>query len=89
VNVRQREFCASSFLIKKESIPCAHTIQSSEYLELFHQGKGARFEMPLFASGAQVKNAWSSTSTAAYVFMVWCLIKHGDVSSFVLLKLLE
>jgi hypothetical protein len=27
-------------------------------------------------SRAEVKNAWSYTSTLSYVFMVWCLVKH-------------
>jgi len=25
---------------------------------------------------AEVKNAWSHTSTPSYVFMIWCLLKH-------------
>jgi hypothetical protein len=29
-------------------------------------------------SSAENKNAWSYTSIHAYVFMVWCLIKHKD-----------
>jgi hypothetical protein len=29
-------------------------------------------------SSAEVKNAWSYTSTPQYVFMVWCLVKHRD-----------
>jgi len=28
-------------------------------------------------SGAQVKNAWTYTSTPLYVFMAWCLVKHN------------
>jgi hypothetical protein len=28
---------------------------------------------------AETKNAWSYTSTPPqYVFMAWCLVKHGD-----------
>jgi hypothetical protein len=29
-------------------------------------------------SSAEVKNAWSYTSTPQYVFMEWCLVKHRD-----------
>jgi hypothetical protein len=29
-------------------------------------------------SSAEVKNAWSYTSTLQYVFMAWCLVKHRD-----------
>jgi hypothetical protein len=37
------------------------------------------------ASSAEVKNAWSYTSTQPYVFMAWCLlvVKHrGDFTLF-------
>jgi hypothetical protein len=27
---------------------------------------------------AELKNAWSYTSTPQYVFMAWCLVKHRD-----------
>jgi hypothetical protein len=30
------------------------------------------------SSSAEVKNAWSYTSTPRYVFMAWCLAKHRD-----------
>jgi hypothetical protein len=33
-------------------------------------------------SSAEVKNAWSYTSTPQYVFMEWCLVKHGDNFTF-------
>jgi hypothetical protein len=33
-------------------------------------------------SSAEVKNAWSSTSTPQYVFMAWCLVKHWDKFTF-------
>jgi hypothetical protein len=29
-------------------------------------------------SSAEVKNAWSYTSTSQYVFMAWCLVKHRE-----------
>jgi hypothetical protein len=29
-------------------------------------------------SSAEVKNAWSYTSTPQYVFMAWCLLKHRN-----------
>jgi hypothetical protein len=35
-------------------------------------------------SNAEVKNAWSYTSTPQYVFMAWCLVKHGDNFTFTL-----
>jgi hypothetical protein len=36
-------------------------------------------------SSAEVKNAWSCTSTSQYVFMSWCLVKHRDSFIFTLL----
>jgi hypothetical protein len=33
---------------------------------------------------AEVKNAWSYTSTPQYVFMAWCLVKHRDNFTFTL-----
>jgi hypothetical protein len=33
-------------------------------------------------SSAEVKNAWSYTSTPLYVFMAWCLVKHRDNCTF-------
>jgi hypothetical protein len=33
-------------------------------------------------SNAEVKNAWSYTSTPQYVFMAWCLVKHRDNFTF-------
>jgi hypothetical protein len=37
-------------------------------------------------SSAEVKNAWSYTSTPPYVFMEWCLVKHGDKFNFEMAK---
>jgi hypothetical protein len=33
-------------------------------------------------SSAEVKNAWSYTSTPQYVFRAWCLVKHRDNFTF-------
>jgi len=33
-------------------------------------------------SSAEIKNAWSYTSTPPYVFMVWYLVKHRDNFTF-------
>jgi hypothetical protein len=35
-------------------------------------------------SGAEVENVWSYTSVPQYVFMAWCLVKHGDNFTFYL-----
>jgi hypothetical protein len=35
-------------------------------------------------SSAKFKNAWSYTSNSQYVFITWCLVKHGDKFSFTL-----
>jgi hypothetical protein len=36
-------------------------------------------------SSAEVKNAWSYTSTPQYVFMAWCLVKHRNNFTFYLI----
>jgi len=33
-------------------------------------------------SSVEVENAWSYISTPQYVFMAWCLVKHGDNFTF-------
>jgi hypothetical protein len=44
-------------------------------------GREADFSPP---SSAEVKNAWSYTSTHQYVFMAWCLVKQTDNFTFTL-----
>jgi hypothetical protein len=40
-------------------------------------------------SSAEVKNAWSYTSTPQYVFMEWCLVKHRDNFTFTFTTILK
>jgi hypothetical protein len=40
-------------------------------------------------SNAEVKNAWSYTSTPQYVFMAWCLVNHRDNFTFLHLILVH
>jgi hypothetical protein len=42
-------------------------------------GREADHSLP---SSADVKNAWSYTSTPQYVFMAWCSVKHRDNFTF-------
>jgi len=42
-------------------------------------GREADLSLP---SNAEVKNAWSYTSTPQYVFIAWCLVKHRDSFTF-------
>jgi hypothetical protein len=47
--------------------------------DFFPGGKAAgAWSLPLNPPSAEVKNAWSYTSTPQYAFMVWCLVKHRD-----------
>jgi hypothetical protein len=34
------------------------------------------------SSSAEIKNAWSCTSTPPIIFMPWCLVKQGDNCTF-------
>jgi hypothetical protein len=40
-------------------------------------------------SDAEVKNAWSYTSTPQYVFMAWCLVEHRGNVTFTFFGKLE
>jgi hypothetical protein len=44
-------------------------------LEVRRPGREADHSPPF---SAEVKNAWSYAFTPQYVFMAWCLVKHGD-----------
>jgi hypothetical protein len=37
-------------------------------------GHKAKYSSP---PSSEVKNLWSSASIPLYIFMVWCLVKHG------------
>jgi hypothetical protein len=37
-------------------------------------GREANYSPP---SSAEVRNMWSYTTISTYVFMAWCLVKHG------------
>jgi hypothetical protein len=52
-------------------------------LEVKRPGREAGLSSPFIA---EVKNAWSYTSTPQYVFMAWCLVKHRDNFTFLLLE---
>jgi len=56
-----------------------------------HKGKyhfvSSQSFFSLTFSSAEVKNAWSYTSTPQYSFMAWCLAKHRDNLTFYLLPL--
>jgi hypothetical protein len=47
------------------------------------QGCEADHSLP---SSAKVKNAWRYTFTPPYVFMVWDLVKHSNIFTFVSTK---
>jgi hypothetical protein len=49
-------------------------------IEVKRSGREADHPPP---SSAKAKNAWSSASTPLYVFMVWCLVRHGDNFTFI------
>jgi hypothetical protein len=40
-------------------------------------------------SSAEDMNAWSYASTVSYVFMAWCLIKHRDKFTFIVLVIVK
>jgi hypothetical protein len=59
--------------------PPIQWVTGSISLGLNRPGSEADYSTP---SSAEIKNAWSYTSTPQYVFMAWCLVKHGDNFTF-------
>jgi hypothetical protein len=55
--------------------PLIQWIPGALPLVVKRQGREADHSPPC---SAEVKNAWSYTSTPQYVFMVWCLVKRTD-----------
>jgi hypothetical protein len=64
-----------------DSYPMANRALS---LKIKRPGREAYHSPP---SSAEVKNAWSYTSTPQYACMAWCLVKHRDNFTFYLLHL--
>jgi hypothetical protein len=64
----------------------AHTVSYPTDTEGSFSGSKAAWawSWPYTPSSAEVKNAWSYTSTPQYVFMAWCLVKHRDNFTFTL-----
>jgi hypothetical protein len=67
--------------------PFEKFVESAYYSESELCGGAATFSFPKYPgreadhlppSSAEVKNAWSYTSTSQYVFMAWCLVKHRN-----------
>jgi hypothetical protein len=56
-----------------------HSCSSIKVLYTFIRGREADRSPP---SSAEVKNAWSYTSTPQYVFMAWSLAKYSDNFNF-------
>jgi hypothetical protein len=57
------------------TLPPIQWVPGALFLGVKRPGREADYSPP---SSAEVKNAWSYTSTPQYVFMAWCLVKHGD-----------
>jgi hypothetical protein len=53
--------------------PPIQWVQGTLFLGVKRPGREADHSSP---STAEVKNAWSYTSSPQYVFMAWCLVKH-------------
>jgi hypothetical protein len=55
--------------------PPIQCVRGALSLGVKRPGRDADHSSP---SSAEVKNAWSYTSTPQYVFIAWCLVKHRD-----------
>jgi hypothetical protein len=56
-------------------LPPIQWIAGALSLEVKRPGREADISLP---SSAEVKNAWSYTSTLHYVFMAWCSVKAQE-----------
>jgi hypothetical protein len=62
--------------------PVSFLMETTGY---FPRGKAAgAWSWPSPPSRAEVKNAWSYTSTPQYFYTAWCLVKHRDNFTFTL-----
>jgi len=61
--------------------PPIQWVRGALFLGVKRPGREADHSPP---SSAEVKNAWSYTSTPQYVFMAWYLVKQRDNCSFIL-----
>jgi hypothetical protein len=73
-------FIAASRTALESTQPPIQFVPWAASLGLKRPGREANHSL-LF--NAEVKNAWSYTSTPQYVFMVWCLVKHRENFTFI------
>jgi hypothetical protein len=76
-------FSTASKLALRPTRPPIQWIPGSLSPSFKRPGREADLSLP---SSAEVKNAWSYTTTPPYVFMACCLIKHRDNFIFVTVK---
>jgi hypothetical protein len=72
-------FTAASRTALGSTQPPLQWVAGALSLEVNWPGREADHSPP---SSAEVKNAWSYTSTPQYAFMAWCLVKHRDNFTF-------
>jgi hypothetical protein len=84
LNLRKSLFTTVSRQALRPTQPPVQWVPGALSLGVKRPGREADHSPP---SSAEVKNAWSYTSTPARVFTVWCLIKHRDIFTFTATKL--
>jgi hypothetical protein len=72
-------FTTGSRTVVGTTQPPIQWVPGALFLEVKRPRREADHSPP---SSAEVKNAWSYTSTPQYVFMAWCLAKHRDNFTF-------
>jgi hypothetical protein len=72
-------FTTASRTAQRPTQPPIQWVPGPLSLEVKRSGRESDHSPP---SSAEVKNAWSYTSTSQYVFMAWCLVKHSDNFTF-------
>jgi hypothetical protein len=81
-------FCPKSLsnIILPSSQPPIQWVAGAVSLGVKRPGREAGHSPPYTA---EVKNAWSYTSSPQYAFMAWCLVKRRDTFTFTYICLLE
>jgi hypothetical protein len=74
-------FTTASRTALEPTQPLIQWVPGSLSLGVKRPGREADHSLP---SSAEVKNAWSYTSTPQYVFMASCLVQHRDNFTFTL-----
>jgi hypothetical protein len=79
--IRSKSFSSAQHLhwLWGPNSPCPVDIRGSFLMDKVTEHGGDTISL---STSAEAKNICSYTSNPSYIFMVWCLIKHGENFTF-------